>query len=30
VLAAALAMGLMAIPVCENPPYNWMPCIPNF
>ncbi|OAV59335.1 hypothetical protein [Enteractinococcus helveticum] len=29
VVAAALAMGLMAIPVCENPPYNWMPCIPN-
>ena len=29
-VAAALAMGLMAIPNCENPQYNWMPCIPNF
>ena len=30
VVATALAMGLMAIPDCENPQYNWMPCIPNF
>lgn len=29
-LVTALAMGLMAIPDCENPPYSWMPCIPNF
>ena len=30
VLATALAMGLMAVPDCENPQYNWMPCIPDF
>lgn len=29
-LAAGLAIGLMAVPACENPQYNWMPCIPNF
>ncbi|MGO1535729.1 MAG: hypothetical protein ACTHWM_02280 [Yaniella sp.] len=29
-LAAGLALGLMALPECENPQYNWMPCIPNF
>lgn len=28
-LAAGFAVGLMSIPQCENPPYNWMPCIPN-
>ena len=28
--AAGLALGLMALPECENPQYNWMPCIPNF
>ncbi|WP_022871003.1 hypothetical protein [Yaniella halotolerans] len=27
--AAAIALGLMALPECENPQYNWMPCIPN-
>ncbi|HEY4536809.1 MAG TPA: hypothetical protein VIG71_12680 [Enteractinococcus sp.] len=30
VLATGIAMGLMAIPDCENPQYNWMPCLPNF
>jgi len=30
VVATALAIGLMAVPDCENPQYNWMPCIPNF
>lgn len=29
-LAMAVAMGLIAVPDCENPPYNWMPCVPNF
>lgn len=29
-LATGLAMGLMSIPACENPQYNWMPCLPNF
>jgi len=29
-LATVLAMGLMSIPACENPQYNWMPCLPNF
>ncbi len=29
IVATALAVGLMAIPACENPPYSWMPCIPN-
>lgn len=29
-LAGAVAMGLMALPECENPQYNWMPCIPRF
>lgn len=29
-LAAGMAMGLMALPQCENPQYNWMPCIPEF
>lgn len=28
-IAAGFTVGLMAIPQCENPPYNWMPCIPN-
>lgn len=30
VVAMAVAMGLIAIPQCENPRYNWMPCVPNF
>ena len=29
-LAGGVAMGLMALPECENPQYNWMPCIPSF
>lgn len=29
-LAGAIAMGLMALPECENPQNNWMPCIPLF
>lgn len=29
-VAAGLAIGLIAIPQCENPPYSWMPCIPDF
>lgn len=29
-IAAGLAIGLMSIPGCENPEYNWMPCIPDF
>lgn len=28
-LAGAVAIGLMAIPPCENPQYNWMPCVPD-
>lgn len=28
--AAGVALGLMALPECENPQYNWMPCIPDF
>lgn len=28
--AAGIALGMMALPQCENPQYNWMPCIPNF
>jgi len=28
-IAAGIAVGLMAIPQCENPEYNWMPCIPG-
>ncbi len=28
-VAAGIAVGLMAIPQCENPPYNWLPCIPD-
>lgn len=28
-VAAGIAVGLMAVPQCENPPYNWMPCIPD-
>lgn len=28
-VAAGLAAWLMSIPPCENPPYSWMPCIPN-
>lgn len=30
VLAVVLAMGLISIPDCENPQYNWMPCVPDF
>lgn len=29
-VAAGLALGLMSLPTCENPQYNWMPCIPDF
>ena len=29
-LAGGIAIGLMALPECENPQYNWMPCIPSF
>ena len=29
-IAAAVAVGFMAVPQCENPQYNWMPCIPNW
>lgn len=29
VLAVGLAIGLMSLPSCENPQYNWMPCIPD-
>ena len=28
-IAAGIAVGLMAVPQCENPPYNWLPCIPD-
>lgn len=28
-VAAAGAVGLMTLPQCENPQYNWMPCIPD-
>ncbi len=29
-ITAAVAVGLMAVPQCENPQYNWLPCIPDF
>lgn len=29
-VAAGVAFGLMALPQCENPQYNWMPCIPDW
>lgn|GEM_PF-1947778 len=28
-IAAAIAVGLMALPQCANPQYNWLPCIPD-
>lgn len=28
-IAAGIAVGLMAVPQCENPQYNWLPCIPE-
>ena len=29
-LAAGIAVGLMSVPQCENPQYNWLPCLPDF
>ncbi len=29
-IAAGIAVGLMALPQCENPQYNWLPCLPDF
>lgn len=28
-LAGGMAVALMALPQCENPPYSWMPCVPD-
>lgn len=28
-IVTAVAVGMMALPTCENPQYNWMPCVPD-